>query len=133
MNYRNAQYISATVIDCEINHPNYGWIPYTLDPSDTDMTVNNTDLLSNMFAKGDIATYIAPTQGELDEALATELRIERDFKLVSEVDPIVTNPLRWAELTSASQESWIQYRADLQAVPEQSGFPNNIIWPTKPE
>ena len=32
-NYRNAKYIDTTRIDCEIEHPDYGWIPYTLDPA----------------------------------------------------------------------------------------------------
>ena len=49
MNYRNAKYINDNGwIDCEIEHPQFGWIPYTLDPADTDMTVNNDDLLAAM-------------------------------------------------------------------------------------
>lgn len=132
MNYRNAQYISATVIDCEINHPNYGWIPYTLDPSDTDMTVNNKDLLSRMSENADVAAYVEPTQDELNEASAVKVRIERDLRLATQVDPIVSNPLRWAELAPALKESWVQYRDYLKAIPEQSGFPNNVTWPTAP-
>ena len=33
-------------MDVEINHPVYGWIPYTIDPVDTDTTINNNDVLS---------------------------------------------------------------------------------------
>ena len=62
MNYRNARYIDATRIDCEIEHPVHGWIPYTLDPADTDMTVNNDDLLAAMAENGDVAAYVPPTQ-----------------------------------------------------------------------
>jgi len=64
MDYRNAKYIDETRIDCEIDHPKFGWIPYTLDPSDTDMTVNNVALLAAMNAAGDVAEYVAPPEPE---------------------------------------------------------------------
>jgi hypothetical protein len=80
----------------------------------------------------DYAAYVAPTQAELDTGLAASLRYERDQKLVEEVDPIVTNPLRWAELTDAKQAEWTQYRTDLLDLPAQAGFPNTVTWPTKP-
>ena len=59
-------------------------------------------------------------------------REQRDEKLLYESDPIVTNPLRWAELTEAKQAEWTQYRTDLLNLPAQAGFPNTITWPTKP-
>jgi hypothetical protein len=130
---RNAQSLNAenTAFDVEINHPEYDWIPYTLLPSDTDMTVDNSVLLELIGT--DFEAYVAPTQAELDAELAASLRGQRDQKLVEEVDPIVTNPLRWGELTDAKQAEWTQYRTDLLNLPEQSGFPNDITWPTKPE
>jgi hypothetical protein len=118
-------------MDVEINHPEYGWIPYTLDVTDTDMTVNNDDLLS--LIGSDFVAYTAPTQAELDAQTASEARIMRDHLLQSEVDSIVSNPLRWADLTTEKQNEWAQYRTDLLNVPQQSGFPNTISWPTKPE
>lgn len=60
------------------------------------------------------------------------IREQRNEKLLQEVDPLVTNPLRWAELTEDKQAEWTQYRTDLLNIPEQSGFPDNITWPTKP-
>ena len=129
---RNAQSLNAenTAFDVEINHPEYDWIPYTLSPDDTDMTVDNSVLLG--LIGSDFEAYVAPTQAELDEALSANLRAQRDQKLVEEVDPIVTNPLRWAELTDAKQAEWTQYRTDLLNLPDQSGFPNTVTWPTKP-
>jgi len=32
--YRNPVIVSDSVIDCEINHPDYGWIPFTASASD---------------------------------------------------------------------------------------------------
>ena len=130
--FRNAVSIKAdnTRIDVEINHPDYGWIPYTLDMSDTDMTINNDDLLSLIGT--DFAAYVAPTQAELDAVTAANVRAERDQILATVVDPLVSNPLRWSDLTSDKQTEWSQYRTNLLNVPQQAGFPNSITWPTEP-
>lgn len=134
MNYRNAQYIDDTHIkvDCEIEHPEFGWIPYTLDPADTDMTVDNNDLLAAMASAGDVAAYVPPTQAELDEAAAQAVRGERNMKLASEVDPIAGNALRWAALSAEEQAAWAAYRQALLDVPEQAGFPHDVTWPERP-
>ena len=65
--------------------------------------------------------------------LSDRARMERNGKLVSEVDPIALNNLRWAELTPEKQAEWTQYRIDLLNVPQQSGFPTSISWPSKPD
>ena len=129
---RSAQSLNAenTKFNVEINHPEHSWIPYTLSPDDTDMTVDNSVLLG--LIGSDYAAYVAPTQAELDAGLAASLRYERDEKLAQEVDPLVTNPLRWAELTDAKKAEWTQYRTDLLNLPAQAGFPNTVAWPTKP-
>ena len=129
---RNAQSLNAenTAFDVEINHPEHGWIPYGLHPDDTDMTVDNSVLLELIGT--DFEAYVAPTQAELDAELATNLRGQRDQKLTEEVDPLVTNPLRWGELTDAKQAEWTQYRTDLLNLTDQVGFPNTVTWPTKP-
>jgi len=131
MNYRNAKYIDAVRIDCEIEHPDFGWIPYTLDPADADMTINNDELLAAMKAAGDVAAYVQPTQAELDAELAAELRLQRN-ELMIDVDQIAGNALRWVELSADKQAAWGVYRQALLDVPQQAGFPNDVTWPTKP-
>ena len=116
-------------MDVEINHPDYGWIPYTVDPADTDTTIDNDAVLALIGT--DFTAYVAPTQAELDAELATDVRSDRNARL-AEVDAIAGNTLRWADLTAAKQAEWSQYRTDLLAVPQQSGFPHNVTWPTKP-
>ena len=103
--FRNAQSISSdnSRIDVEINHRVYGWIPYTLDIADQDMTINNDDLLALIGTN--FVAYTPPTQAELDAEAASEVRALRDFKLQSEVDPIVSNALRWADLTQKNKTS----------------------------
>ena len=129
---RNASSLNVenTKFDLEINHPSYGWIPYTLDPTDTDMTIDNSALRD--LIGSDYSAYVAPTQEELDAASAVNIREERDRRLVSEVDPVVSNPLRWADLSSQEQADVSAYRLALLDVPSQSGFPSTVSWPTPP-
>ena len=129
---RNAVSINAanTSIDVEINHPDYGWIPYLLTDYDEDTTIDNEEVMALIGT--DFTAYVAPTQAELDAATASQVRSERDKILTTVVDPLVSNNLRWADLTSDKQAEWSTYRTDLLAVPQQAGFPNNITWPTKP-
>lgn len=131
MNYRNAKYIDDIRIDCEIEHPVHGWIPYTLDPADTDMTVDNNVLLVAMAEAGDVAAYVPPTQEELDAAKAQAVRAERDNLLLT-VDAIAGNALRWASLDASKQAEWAAYRQALLDIPQQAGFPDNITWPQEP-
>ena len=130
-NYRNAKYINAKGnIDCEIEHPNYGWIPYTLDLQDTGSGVDNTYLLSIIT---DAKAYEPPTQEEIDAELALDIRMERQGILVTIVDPFVSNPLRWESLTEKEKDSIKTYRQELLDITEQEGFPSDVTWPTKPE
>ena len=77
--------------------------------------------------------WVAPSDAVYDEWKATEVRAERDRLLSTGVDPLVSNPLRWGELTTEKQTEWTQYRRDLLDITDQSGFPRNVTWPTKPE
>ena len=130
---RNARSTNAsnTSIDVEINHPEFGWIPYLLTDYDTDTTINNDELLE--LIGSDYAAYVPPTQEELDAALAASIRGQRNSLLATEVDPLVSNPLRWADLTSDQQAEWTLYRRALLDITAQAGFPNEVVWPTKPE
>jgi hypothetical protein len=128
---RNAVYIDADgSIDCEINHPKFGWIPYTLRDDDTDMTVNNEAVKAILGSN--IAAYVPPTQEELDAQAAATVRAQRDMKLTSEVDVIAGNALRWAALDAEQRQAWADYRQALLDVPQQAGFPHEVVWPINP-
>lgn len=131
--WRNAVSYAAdnSRMDVEINHPELGWVSYMMDASVSDPDIDHAALRA--LIDTDFTPYVAPTQAELDAELALELRALRDYKLVTEVDPLVNNPLRWADLTEAKQTEWTTYRTALLNVPQQAGFPNTVTWPTKPE
>ena len=116
-------------MDVEINHPQHGWIPYTVDPSDTDTTINNDEVMA-LIGTG-FTPYVAPTQTEIDAALASAVRAERDERL-TEVDVVAGNALRWAALDAETQSAWAIYRQALLDVPQRAGFPNTVTWPTEP-
>ena len=128
---RNAMSLQSDNLrmEVEINHPQHGWIPYGLDPADTDTTIDNDAVVALIGT--DFAAYVPPTQAELDAALAAEVRADRDERL-TEVDAIAGNALRWSELDAETQAAWAAYRQALLDVPQQAGFPNTVTWPTKP-
>jgi hypothetical protein len=76
--------------------------------------------------------WVPPTQEWLDAEAAKLVRNTRDAKLRREVDPIVTNPLRWQELSAEAQAAWGEYRRKLLDISDQQGFPHVIVWPSKP-
>jgi hypothetical protein len=94
------------------------------------MTINNDNLLA--LIGSDFLPYVAPTQDELDAKEAENVRALRDYRLSQEVDSLVLNSLRWSDLTDGQRTAWAQYRTDLLNVPQQHGFPHNVIWPTRP-
>lgn len=53
MEYKNARYNHRDTIDCEINHPIYGWIETTLDPDDA-----ATAALYEEVNKGEVGPYV---------------------------------------------------------------------------
>jgi hypothetical protein len=68
---------------------------------------------------------IAALQPTLEQ-LASKVRIQRN-KLLLESD--------WTQVLDAplDQTAWAIYRQELRDITDQTGFPNNVVWPTKPE
>lgn len=61
-----------------------------------------------------------------DEQMSASVRGERNYRLL-ETD--------WMMLSDSSSPSqaWLDYRQALRDITSQSGFPSNVVWPTKPE
>ena len=85
MKYRNAQSVdaSAYIVDCEIDHPAFGWIPYTLDPDDADMSIDNAALLAAMDINGDVADYVVPSPTKITVQQVKDSARRRILSLVS--------------------------------------------------
>tara|TARA_B100001059_G_C17680539_1_gene499473 strand:- start:653 stop:862 length:210 start_codon:yes stop_codon:yes gene_type:complete len=69
----------------------------------------------------------------MSEAMKQTIRTVRDNLLVEDVDVLSSKLLWWEALPEETKQLWRNYRQALLDVPEQSGFPTDITWPTKPE
>jgi hypothetical protein len=60
-----------------------------------------------------------------NDRAAAGIRLERDAKLTQS---------DWTQVADApvDQAAWATYRQALRDIPEQSGFPNEVNWPTEP-
>lgn len=131
MNYRNAVYNKNGHIDCEIEHPQYGWIPFTCNPDDKGAAFDTKELFDRMVKFGKVKQYVPPTQAELDSEQMELIRIQRD-KLLKESDILVL-PDRWEVYTDAKRKAISDYRQVLRDLPDKVTDPFNVVWPVKPE
>ena len=121
---RNPQYVNAegTLIDVEKFNKELGWIPMTLSKEDyPEFWDEATNQIPLPFDK--------PTKEEQAAINAADIRYKRDMLLTNEVDPIVSNPLRWEEMNKEDQFAYRVYRKSLLDVTEQPTFPDNVEWP----
>jgi hypothetical protein len=58
------------------------------------------------------------------------VRAQRDQLLHTNVDTF--NAMRWEALDDADKQLWRTYRQALLNVPQQAGFPWNVVWPELP-
>ena len=132
--FKNAKYIDENGrIDCDINHPEHGWIPFTIDLSDTGSDIDVKKLHKSIIDSKDIQVYVPPTDEEINTAKANEVRVTRDALLRNDVDPMVSNPLRWADLSDEKKKAWEKYRQDLLDITKQPKFPKVVTYPKKPD
>lgn len=119
MNYRNAKHNAFGTIDCEIDHPVYGWIPFTADPNDVE------PLGAEVFnlAKGSASAYVEPPVDI--QTLATVARSKRNGLLAAS---------DWTQVADApvGQAAWATYRQELRDITTQEGFPETVVWPVAP-
>ena len=72
-----------------------------------------------------------PSTAEKDALKSAYVRSQRNHLLSGEVDRIVSNPLRWADMSTSKQDEVKAYRQALLDIPNQVGFPTSVTWPTK--
>ena len=102
----------------------YNVVPREIDPHNKytleevmDYLLDNPDML------------LDSAQIETDR-LEKQARQRRDSLLKEVVDTV--NPMRWEALTEVQKQEWRAYRQALLDIPQQEGFPKNIVWPIAP-
>jgi hypothetical protein len=79
MNIRNARYLVDGRIDCEIEHPQFGWIPFTASADDPE---EHGRAIFAAAQAGDVAAYVAATPAPTSQDVNRERdrRIAADFE-----------------------------------------------------
>jgi hypothetical protein len=132
MQVRNITAIEGGRYDCEIEHPKFGWIPFTASATDCEDLGRSIhgDIKAGKWGAAPI--YSGPSEAELIVAAAeamdaawVALRATRDG-LLSATD--------WTQLPDAPVDAaaWAAYRAALRDLPEVTTDPAAPVWPTPP-
>lgn len=61
-----------------------------------------------------------------DSRKAAEVRTERNTKLAA------TDWTQASDVPQSVKDSYVSYRQALRDVPQQAGFPNQVVWPETP-
>jgi len=123
MEYRNPIYNAFETIDCEINHPEYGWIPFTCDPNDKGAVFSTAALFEEM--KPHAAPYVPPPP-PTEEELAAAVREERNALLAA------SDWTQLPDVPDSTKQKWSKYRQALRDITEQPEFPYSVVWPEEP-
>lgn len=123
MNYRNAKHLADGRIDCEIEHPVYGWIPFTADPADTGAQFDVAELHALMVADPATAPYAPPTS----EEIAAQQEAERQFMRLSFAQLLI-GLVTEGWITEFEGEQWLtgvlppQVTALIETLPTEQQF-----------
>lgn len=101
-------------------------IPYTEEQIQT-----KTNKPSSFFVwSNDTFTWQDPrdAQQKYNDASAVVILQRNNYLYESDWTQIPNNPL-----TTEKQQEWAVYRQQLRDITTQSGYPFNVVWPTKPE
>lgn len=140
---RSQTLINLTVRFKEINED----LPFTANPNDSESYGRDIYAKAVSGEFGAVSPFSATPPS--NDSVKEIVRQERNRKLETEVDPIVSNPLRWAGFTPEQQQAIANYRIALLDITNNPAFPwynlvvsetdfgysvdvSKIQWPTKP-
>jgi len=99
MKFRNAKFLENGWIDCEIEHPSLGWIPFVCPPdNDSGTPLNNVALHAEMIASGTVLPFIQE-EFQIEAAIAQAMASIDQFHGES-VQRLVGNP------TQVEKDTW---------------------------
>ena len=145
---RNPKWVNQaqTIIVCEVNfdHLPEEWVDFSCVESGDSM--EHTSEIYQRCASGEFGEVLnveIPTR--TPDEIKQAIRVVRNRLLKEDVDPIVSNTLRWNSMTEAKQQEWLDYRQALLDLPNTSTATlvwnddeRDLVWqnlnlPTKPE
>lgn len=115
-----------STIDCEIEHPVYGWIPFTANPNDVEPLGKEVYDACAAGNAGSVAPYVAP----VIPAGANKAEAERRLAATDWVNqPDVYDPANTPHLTN--RDAFIAYRMALRSI-AINPTEGNLEWPVEP-
>jgi hypothetical protein len=108
MKYRNAKRLENGGIDCEIEHSQYGWLPFTCNPADTGALFDVTALYDAMDSDSKIAPYVYVPPAPLTREHLSVLRADA---YRAEADPLYFK----AQRGEATNDEWLAKVAEIKA------------------
>jgi hypothetical protein len=111
MDYRAPAFNAFGTIDCEIEHPIYGWIPFTCDPNDKGAELDAAAFYAEM--RPHAAPYIPPPAppAPTPEEVYARMRAARAAAYRDEADPLF---FKW-QAGEATEAEWLDKRAEIRA------------------
>jgi hypothetical protein len=106
MEFRNARFNQYGTIDCEINDPDFGWIPFTANPNDI-YSVSHEIFEA---AKDTAAPYVPPTPEEIHAQELAATQANRQAAFQREADPLF---FKW-QAGEGTEEAWQAKRAEIR-------------------
>jgi len=107
-----------------VDQPKPDYNPANQDCNQVNPTLDNGQWLMTWEITAASAEEIAASLADKSD----EVRALRNLRL-ADCD---WTQLPDSPLSDADKTAWATYRQQLRAVPEQSGFPWNVVWPTEP-
>ena len=119
MMLRNPMFTRAGLVDCELDHPLHGWIPFTASPNDPDEggRIIYQLLLDGQF--GEIAPYVEPEPVPLTLEQIQDLR---RAAYVAESDPI-KNEADYDALLNGTEPDYTAWIAAVEAIKARYPLP----------
>lgn len=115
-----------STIDCELEHPEHGWIPFTANPNDVEQLGRDVFAALVSGAAGPVAPYVAPVTPAAQNKVEAEQRLAKtDWVNQPDVyDPAITPHL-------TNRDDFIAYRAQVRAI-AVNPTEGNLNWPIEP-
>jgi hypothetical protein len=99
VDYKNPIFTKSGAIDCDINHPAHGWIPFTASPDDSEK--HGRDLYAAILVAGGVAAYVAPPMPTEAEVLTRQ----RAAMSCSKMQGILTlGETKWGEVLTYRED-----------------------------
>lgn len=129
MKIKNPKYNFFGTIDLELEHPAYGWIPFTANPNDVEPIGKEVFDACIAGVAGPVAPY-APPPPHVNTVAENKAEAERRLAATDWVNqPDVYDPANTPHLTN--RDAFIAYRSQVRAL-AVNPIDGKLNWPTEP-